>query len=185
MNIHFDFDHYQVRLIKSSDTSMIADYFMRNRNYLAPWEPKRSNCFFTADGWKQRLLQLVEMQKHNVAFYFVIVDTLEKKIIGTISYSNIINFPVYSTNLGYSLDENYQGNGIMRQAVKQTMDWMFSAQHMHRVMAGYMPRNKKSSNVLKALDFTIEGEAKDYLYINDKWEDHILAAKINPHWVAE
>ena len=185
MDVHFEFDHYQVRLIKSSDSVMIANYFMRNRHHLAPWEPKRANSFFTAEGWKQRLLQLVELHKHNLAFYFVILDTQEKKIIGSVSFSNITRFPFHAGHVGYSLDEHYQGNGIMQRALEHTVDWMFSVQHLHRIMAAYIPHNKKSGNVLSALGFVKEGEAKDYLYINGAWEDHILTSKINPDWVPE
>ncbi|CED57466.1 ribosomal-protein-alanine acetyltransferase [Aliivibrio wodanis] len=185
MDVHFDFDHYQVRLIKSADAVMIANYFMRNRHHLAPWEPKRANAFFTADGWKQRLLQLVELHKHNLAFYFVVIDTLEKKIIGTVSYSNITRFPFYASHLGYSLDEYYQGNGIMQRSVKNTVNWMFSIQNMHRIMAAYIPHNLKSGKVLGALGFVKEGLAKDYLYINGAWEDHILTSKLNDKWIPE
>ncbi len=182
MDVHFDFDHYQVRLIKSSDAVMIANYFMRNRHHLEPWEPKRTNAFFTAEGWKQRLLQLVELHKHNLAFYFVIFDNQEKRIIGTVSYSNITRFPFYATNVGYSLDENEQGNGIMQRAVEKTIHWMFTVQNLHRIMAAYIPRNNKSGNVLSKLGFVKEGEAKAYLYINGGWEDHILTSKTNEHW---
>ena len=182
MDVHFDFDHYQVRLIKSTDTVMIANYFMRNRHHLEPWEPKRANAFFTPEGWKQRLLQLVELHKHNLAFYFVIFDKQEHKIIGTVSYSNITRFPFHASHIGYSLDEKYQGNGIMQRAVKETINWMFSVQNLHRIMAAYIPHNEKRGKVLSALGFVKEGEAKDYLYINGAWEDHILTSKINDDW---
>ena len=33
--------------------------------------------------------------------------------------------------------------------------------------------------------FKIEGQAKDYLLINGKWEDHVLTALTNPHWNSE
>ena len=45
-----------------------------------------------------------------------------------------------------------------------------------------MPRNAKSAAVLNKCGFVIEGEAKDYLLINGKWEDHILTACINEDW---
>ncbi|MCE7555191.1 ribosomal protein S5-alanine N-acetyltransferase [Aliivibrio fischeri] len=185
MDVSFEFEHYQVRLIKSSDAVTIANYFMRNRHHLAPWEPKRSHAFFTPEGWKQRLLRLVELHKHNLAFYFVVVDKNEHKIIGTVSYSNITRFPFHAGHVGYSLDSEYQGKGIMRRAVNVTVDWMFKAQNLHRIMAAYIPRNEKSAKVLAALGFVKEGEAKKYLYINGAWEDHILTSKINDDWKPE
>jgi len=182
MDVSFEFEHYQVRLIKSSDSVNIANYFMRNRHHLEPWEPKRANSFFTAEGWKQRLLQLVELHKHNLAFYFVIFNTVENQIIGTVSYSNITRFPFHAAHVGYSLDEHNQGKGIMLRAVNYTVEWMFNVQNLHRIMAAYIPRNNKSGSLLSKAGFIKEGEAKEYLFINGVWEDHILTSKVNDNW---
>ena len=51
-------------------------------------------------------------------------------------------------------------------------------------MANYVPRNTRSAAVLERLGFTIEGEAKDYLYINGVWEDHVLTSLTNQDWTA-
>jgi [ribosomal protein S5]-alanine N-acetyltransferase len=59
---------------------------------------------------------------------------------------------------------------------------MFEVQHMHRISAAYMPRNKRSEAVLQRAGFAHEGHAKQYLLINGIWEDHHLTALINPHW---
>lgn len=56
---------------------------------------------------------------------------------------------------------------------------------MHRIMAGYMPSNKRSEAVLMKMGFQREGYAKNYLLINGKWEDHNLTALINPDWRAD
>jgi ribosomal-protein-alanine N-acetyltransferase len=45
-----------------------------------------------------------------------------------------------------------------------------------------MPRNQRSGNLLKRLGFVVEGYARDYLLINDRWEDHILTSLTNPDW---
>jgi len=50
------------------------------------------------------------------------------------------------------------------------------------VMAGYVPRNRRSAAVLRRAGFTVEGYARDYLLINGHWEDHILTAITNPDW---
>ncbi len=84
-----------------------------------------------------------------------------------------------ATYLGYSLDEAEQGNGYMHQALSVTVEYMFNDLHFHRIMANCMVSNKKSLQVLQKLDFEIEGTAKDYLFINRNWEDHILTTRIN------
>ena len=33
---------------------------------------------------------------------------------------------------------------------------------------------------LKKIGFTVEGYARDYLFLNGKWQDHVLTSLINP-----
>lgn len=177
-------DNLVIRAIQKTDVSLITDYFQQNRQFLTPWEPSRPDGFFTYQGWERRVIQLTELQRHGLAYYFLIFEQDKEEVCGVITYSSIIQFPFHACNVGYSLAENTQGKGIMRRALKKTNQWLFDNLNMHRVMASYMPRNTRSAAVLKAAGFVKEGEAKDYLLINGKWEDHILTSVINPHWVA-
>lgn len=175
-------DDLNIRLVSHKDAEAIAAYYQRNRVFLQPWEPLREEGFFTVAGWEKRLSQLAELHKHKLAYYFVITRESSHQICGVINYSNLVRHPFYACHVGYSLDEACQGQGMMRKALSATVAWMFDEESFHRVMAAYMPRNHKSAAVLNDAGFGIEGEAKDYLLINGRWEDHILTAKINPDW---
>ncbi|WP_299018236.1 ribosomal protein S5-alanine N-acetyltransferase [uncultured Photobacterium sp.] len=175
-------DDFKVRLITVKDVQQIATYYQRNKAYLQPWEPLRDEAFFTEAGWEKRLHQLAELHKHKLAYYFVIVKQGSNEICGVINFSNLVRHPFYACHVGYSLDERCQGKGMMRRALNAAVEWMFDEQQFHRVMAAYMPRNQRSAAVLSAASFEKEGVAKDYLLINGCWEDHILTARINPHW---
>ena len=67
----------------------------------------------------------------------------------------------------------------MHEALTLGIDFMFQEMALHRIMANYMPRNERSARVLQRLGFAIEGQAKDYLMINGRWEDHTLTSLIN------
>jgi len=54
--------------------------------------------------------------------------------------------------------------------------------NLHRIMANYVPTNERSASVLKKLGFQVEGYARDYLYLNGKWRDHILTSLTNKDW---
>jgi ribosomal-protein-alanine N-acetyltransferase len=172
----------QVRLAKTEDAGIISDYFLRNKAYLEPWEPKREQEFYTLEGWRRKLLKLNELHLMELGFYCLIFNTASNTMLGTISFSNLARFPQHSCSVGYSLDENMQGRGIMRTALRLACNWMFKAQNIHRITASYMPNNKKSEAVLEASGFHQEGFAKDYLLINGEWEDHNLVALINQDW---
>jgi ribosomal-protein-alanine N-acetyltransferase len=44
-----------------------------------------------------------------------------------------------------------------------------------------MPANTRSARLLEKLGFEKEGFARRYLYINGRWEDHVLTSLINPN----
>jgi ribosomal-protein-alanine N-acetyltransferase len=67
----------------------------------------------------------------------------------------------------------------MTEAVNGALAFAFGTWNLHRVAAGYMPRNSRSAAVLRRCGFQIEGHASAYLMINGRWEDHVLTAIIN------
>ncbi|MBY7972799.1 ribosomal protein S5-alanine N-acetyltransferase [Vibrio fluvialis] len=171
-----------LRTAEFDDAARISNYFTVNRDYLKPWEPKREEVFFSELGWQQRLIKLSELHKMALGFYLLIMDADSDEMLGTISFSNISRFPFYACNVGYSLAEQAQGKQIMTRALKMACDYMFNEQNLHRVMASYMPHNKRSEAVLQRLGFVHEGQAKDYLLIDGQWQDHNLTSLVNPNW---
>ncbi|KQH89835.1 ribosomal protein S5-alanine N-acetyltransferase [Vibrio fluvialis] len=171
-----------LRTAEFDDAARISNYFTVNRDYLKPWEPKREEAFFSELGWQQRLIKLSELHKMSLGFYLLIIDADSDEMLGTISFSNISRFPFYACNVGYSLAEQAQGKQIMTRALKMACDYMFNEQNLHRVMASYMPHNKRSEAVLQRLGFVHEGKAKDYLLIDGQWQDHNLTSLVNPNW---
>lgn len=172
-----------VRTAEFDDAARIAAYFRHNRLYLKPWEPEREEAFFTEQGWQQRLIKLNELHKMALGYYLLIIDAESNEMLGTISFSNLCRFPFHACNVGYSLAEQAQGKRIMTRALTMACDYMFKEQNIHRVMAAYMPHNRRSEAVLRRLGFQYEGQAKDYLLIDGDWQDHNLMSLVNPDWI--
>lgn len=76
--------------------------------------------------------------------------------------------------IGYSIDENEQGKGYMKEAVKLAIDYAYEELELHRIEASTMVSNEKSQRVLKSCGFQELGVSKEYLYINGKWQDHVV-----------
>jgi ribosomal-protein-alanine N-acetyltransferase len=66
----------------------------------------------------------------------------------------------------------------MFDALQVALIWIFKELKMHRVAAAYIPTNERSGALLRRLGFTVEGYARDYLFINGRWRDHILTSFI-------
>jgi ribosomal-protein-alanine N-acetyltransferase len=68
----------------------------------------------------------------------------------------------------------------MFEALYSSKDYIFNVLKLHRIIANYLPRNRRSGALLERLGFEIEGEAKELLKINGVWEDHVMTSLINP-----
>ncbi|MGP8847008.1 ribosomal protein S5-alanine N-acetyltransferase, partial [Enterobacter hormaechei] len=89
---------------------------------------------------------------------------------------NVVRGSFHACYLGYSIAQKWQGQGLMYEALTSAIRYMQRTQHIHRIMANYMPHNKRSGDLLARLGFEKEGYAKDYLLIDGQWRDHVLTA---------
>ena len=78
--------------------------------------------------------------------------------------------------LGYWIDVDRQGRGLMTEAVALVLDFAFGAAGLHRVQVAVMPSNAASRRVVAKAGFREEGLALRYLEIDGRWEDHVLHA---------
>jgi ribosomal-protein-alanine N-acetyltransferase len=164
-----------------SEATRVVDYFERNRAHLEPWDPPRPAAFYTRQFWEEQL----EKNRREFAEGRSMRLFLEPKqprppLIGTCNFTNFVRGAFQACNVGYGLDEKQQGRGMMREALEAAVDYAFRELKLHRVMANYMPTNERSGQLLRSLGFVVEGYARDYLYINGRWCDHVLTSIVNP-----
>ncbi len=87
--------------------------------------------------------------------------------------------------LGYSIDAAHEGRGLMHEALTAALADAFGPRvGLHRVQANVRPENTRSLHLLARLGFGIEGVAKEYLFIDGAWRDHVLTALRAPDWPA-
>jgi [ribosomal protein S5]-alanine N-acetyltransferase len=150
---------------------------------MAPWEPPRPPDFHTAEFWR------IQVGRHRRAYesgsavmLFLFAKEEPSEVIGQISFTSIVRGPADMCMLGYALAEQAQGNGYMHEALGASIAFVFTQLNLHRVMANFMPHNARSNAVLRRLGFTVEGYARDYLFVNGAWRDHVLTSLTNNAW---
>lgn len=178
-------ENKEIRLIPAdlSLAQQVVDFYTRNRVFLAPWEPERSEDFFTVS-YQGTVLQremLDREEKRGYRFYIQKNDDPDR-IIGSIGLSNVVWGAFYSAFLGYKLDGREINQGYMSAAVEQITKFAFETLHLHRIEANVIPRNAPSLRVLEKNQFVYEGLSRHYLNINGTWEDHVHMVKINEKW---
>ena len=159
---------------------LLANYFAVNETHFQRWNPILPPEHHSIAAWKQRLLDREQEFRNRYSAHFIGVDATESFIIGSCSLSGIIQGAFKAGFMGYSVAQRYEGQGYMHRIVSHVIDYAFNDMKLHRIMANHMPVNARSEALLKKLGFEKEGYAKDYLYINGQWEDHVLNSLINP-----
>ena len=160
----------------------LVSYFEGNREHLTPWEPPFPRGLFTTSFWQRRLSQNRQEYRAGSSARFVLLDREDPSgpIVGMANFTQFVRGAFMACTLGYSIDRDAQGKGLMFEALTEALRHVFEGLGMHRVMANYMPINERSGKLLRRLGFQVEGYARDYIYINGSWRDHILTARVNP-----
>lgn len=172
------------RLALALPTHQRADaarcFHLDNAAHLARWSPARPEGYDTSDYWHDYV------EKSRLAFaqgalirLWIAPNAAPDKVIGTIGFSQITRGAFCSAVLGYQLAEEFQGQGMMYEALQCALGYAFCEQKLHRISANYRPENVRSGRLLKRLGFQIEGFARDYLFIDGAWRDHVLTSLTN------
>jgi [ribosomal protein S5]-alanine N-acetyltransferase len=85
---------------------------------------------------------------------------------------------VYQKNmeLGYWLAEPFWGQGIITQAIKQTVDFAFANFEIDRVFARPYGPNTASQRVLEKAGFVLEGRLEKTFFKNNEYLDELIYA---------
>jgi len=161
----------------------MAQFYVENGVYLKPLSPAFNDELFSARAWRSRIEAVhAEFRNGKGLRLALLLRADPSRVVGVANFTSITGFPTYLCNLGYSIAESEQGKGLMTEALRAAIHYVFTEVGLHRIEANYMPSNVRSGRVLEKLGFVIEGQAKDYILINGKWEDHVRTSLTSPAW---
>ena len=165
----------------SKHAPLLAEFFRRNDAHLRPWDPPRPRRIAEVDFWEAEALRAEDDGRAGaVARWLLLPRDAPPRLIGRVNYTQIVRGPFQSCMLGYAIDVEYQGRGLMFEALMCTLTHIFETLRLHRVQANYLPENHRSAKLLQRLGFRVEGLANEYLFINGAWRDHVLTALTSP-----
>ncbi len=173
-------NRFILRTIDETYVDSVLVFVMNNKHHLSGWEMERDNSYFAREHQLRLIHADIEKMKRGELFRFWMFSMeANEAIIGTISLSNIVRGAFQSCHLGYRIDANHQGKGLMSEAIQLVVKYAFEDLKLHRVEANIMPRNRASFRVVEKNGFRNEGISRKYLKINGKWEDHIHMVLLN------
>jgi len=167
----------ELKVLTPEDGNSLLDYYTRNKKHLEPYEPNRNKDFYTLEGQTKGLEESYKQYLNGSSANFGIFK--DKVLIGKIQLSNIVRGVFQNAFVGYSMDEQEQNKGYIKEALSLVLDYAFNDLELHRIEASTLVDNEKSQNVLLGCGFREIGISKGYLYINNKWRDHKIFYRLN------
>jgi [ribosomal protein S5]-alanine N-acetyltransferase len=98
------------------------------------------------------------------------------RFAGQITVNNIVRGSAQFASVGYWLDREFAGRGVMPVAVALVIDHCFTAAGLHRIEIAIRPENSNSLRVVEKLGLAEYGYAPRFLHIDGHWRDHRLYA---------
>jgi len=172
-----------IRLAEVADVPEIIRFYRENREHLRPYSPTKAADFLDEPTWLEQVRVRADELAAGTGFRaFLFLRADPNRIVGNLSLTHVHRGVLQSCVVGYNLAAGEQGRGYMTEAVRAAVAFAFGTWNLHRVEAGYMPRNTRSAAVLERCGFKVVGTAPAFLLINGRWEDHVLTAITNPSW---
>jgi ribosomal-protein-serine acetyltransferase len=94
----------------------------------------------------------------------------------------LIDSPARSAEVGYWLDADFEGRGLVTRAVTAVLDHSFGTLHLHRVELRTNPTNNRSRSVAQRLGFTQEGILREAAAFPDERRDDVVYGLLAREW---
>ncbi len=183
----FEVEGCSLRIGSTGLSPVLSEYLLRNREHFRHCMPLMPASFFAVESCEKRLASAIEEHQADQSCKLLLLaeQGAQTQVIGDLSFTNITRGVFQACHLGYKIDQAFQGQGLMYKALRAALGYVFDDMELHRVMANYLPTNERSGRLLRRLNFTIEGYARDYLLLDGQWQHHNLTALVNTQWTQQ
>jgi len=103
----------------------------------------------------------------------------DTQLIGTIGFWRIAK-EHYRAEIGYLLHPDFQGKGMMREALTAVLDYGFRTMGLHSVEANVNPANSASRKLMESNNFIMEAYFKENYYHDGKFLDSVIYSLLAP-----
>ncbi len=172
MKFELESDRLFLRVLNSSYTSAILPFYERNLEFFSEWEPGITEKFLSEEflsGFLDLEFKLALKNRH-IRYWFSIKD-MPDKIIGSVSFQDILKGDFKACQIGYKIDKAYGGTGLAHEAVKAAVSSMQKDNDIHRIEALISVNNYPSIRLAKHLGFVKEGISRKHVMIDGEWKD--------------
>ena len=102
----------------------------------------------------------------------------DNKLIGMVGFFRI-QPENFRGEIGYILNPNFHGKGIMKEAVDHALQYGFEILGFHSIEAVIDPRNIGSEKLLQKTGFIKEAHFKENFFYNGEFLDSVIYSRLN------
>lgn len=147
-----------------------------SRAHLTRWEPDWRDQDVSSDAFRARLRLYERQQRAGAGLALYVRLKAGDRLVGGVTLSDIRAHASRSGTIGYWIGAPFLGKGYGFAAVMAMIEHGFDVLRLNRIEAACQPGNAASRALLAKAGFREEGFARDYLFINGAWRDHLLFA---------
>lgn len=128
----------------------------------------------------RKLLETIDTGlRNNEHISWGITLKADDRVVGTIGYYRI-KPEHYRAEIGYALHRDFQGRGVMSEALAAVLDYGFRQMKLHSIEAVTDPRNEASQKLLKRHEFVKEAHFRENFYFDGEFLDSVHFSLLTP-----
>ena len=131
--------------------------------------------YYTLEAVQEQMDWYANHYKNKTGYYWLMELKETKELIGVIGY-HAVSFEHKKAELGFWLLPEFWKKGLVAEASKATLDFMFNTLLLNRIEATVETENPASINAIKKLGFAHEGTFREYEMNNGKFIDLMMFA---------
>lgn len=159
-----------------SDHRQWASLREQSREHLTEWEPEWRPGDLSLDAFRTRLRMYDRVHRAGAGLSLLLFRRQGGDLIGGVTLSDIRRHASQSATIGYWVGVNHLRQGYGAAGVSLVLEHAFGELLLNRIEAACQSGNQASRRLLAKTGFVEEGFARDYLFINGAWRDHLLFA---------
>ena len=150
------FENWKIESIANVIPEEFFKLIMKNKSHIEKTFPVTvSNCL-DLDMSTNFIATNIQKEANNEAYYFYIRNTETNILIGYVCIKNVRQ-DILKCELAYFIDSEFEGKGIISQAVSETIDFCFTKLEMNKVYICTSKINKGSQQIALKHGFQKEG----------------------------
>ncbi|NUU78835.1 GNAT family N-acetyltransferase [Paenibacillus xylanilyticus] len=178
----FEIDHsLHLSLLKTKDADQLFHLIDRNRDHIGKWLKFPSMTVEVADS--RAFIERTRIRYAKDEGYWLGIWSGDH-LVGSIGYL-YLDQENKKTEMGYWLGQEYVGKGIITKSIKVLIHYAFDELQFNKIEIGAATDHAKSRAIPEKLGFTLEGQIRDYEYINGRFLDRVIYGLKAAEWRAK